>query len=385
MEFFSKIPLEGLNEKIKKKLGQNAFDMLFIIPLTVGILSYGAMTSSIDTENAKHFFSLLRYLIAIFAILKVYLFSGYNLKELIALSVFMLILGFSGQKGGDKTLLFSAIMIFAANDVDVKKIFRYAFFSTAFVVVILVSLSVLKIIPDSLQLRDDNLVRHSFGFAHPNALGLWVMMAASEFYVAYEKKLGAASYAFTVAAAFAVYKATNSRASFLIMLLLAALSPVVKHVCKKEESVQRVKKLFVFTILAIGVLSVVLMVIYNPNNKVLEMISKAVSNRIYLGNLSYKEYSINFFGDGRLIKEAQMPVVDCVYMKTSLTTGIFSLAALICFQCCSVVKAFNARMAVLGLICLLWAAYGTMELFTYDVFFNVSLLAAQAAMSGKGA
>lgn len=383
MELPDKIPFENINKKIKCKWGQNTLDMLFISAFVVGIISCGVSTSILDTSNAERLFSVLRYLIAFVAAVKIYFFSGYSIKELIAESVLLLVLGYSGQKGGDKTLLFSAMMIFAAKDVDMKKICRYAFFATAGVVVVLVSLAAFKIIPDSLQLRNDGLVRHSFGFAHPNALGLWVMMAVSEFYAAYNEKLNVACYAVTAVVALAVYKATNSRASFIVMLLLAALTPAVKYVCQKEKSLKAVKKLFVFAIASVGILSIVLMVIFNENNKVVDIISRAVSNRIYLGNIVYKEYGLSILGDGRLIGDAQMPVVDCVYMKISLTAGVLSLAALIYFQCRSAARSFDAKMAVLGLICLLWAAYGTMEVFTYDVFFNVSLLAAGAAMNSK--
>ena len=112
--------------------------------------------------------------------LKIYIWDSHTLRELLGISLVLLLVGLGTVFSGNRCFLSCFLLVFSAKDQDYDKLCRFFFwffFATLLLNLLLVGAGVLE---DTLSTRWEAInfgaTRHSYGFGHPNTLGFWTLL-----------------------------------------------------------------------------------------------------------------------------------------------------------------------------------------------------------------
>lgn len=176
---------------------------------------------------------------------------------------------------------FSVISFFflsTAVDRQDKKLFERIFLVKLLVGAVVLALYNLKVLPDVMTTRvqdGQELIRHSYGFMHPNSLGMYLLSLMMDVALL-EKKRSLTEFLILLTSLLLVYAVTDSRMAFLIaagILLLLLFKPLLSRI---EVGGNLVIGLMVL-VLFVGIS---LSIFYQPDRAVLESINIALSNRL---------------------------------------------------------------------------------------------------------
>ena len=160
--------------------------------------------------------------------LKVYIWDGHTLRELLGISVILLLVGLGTIFSGSRCFFSCFLLVFSAKDQDFDKLcgfFFWFFFVTLLLNLLLVGAGVLE---DTLSTRWEPInfgaTRHSYGFGHPNTLGFWTLLLIFSGLL-YNPGRGhrVLPCLISVLLAFSVFRVTDSKAALLSSLAAVVL------------------------------------------------------------------------------------------------------------------------------------------------------------------
>ncbi|WP_418605189.1 O-antigen ligase family protein [Lacticaseibacillus styriensis] len=225
-------------------------------------------------------------------------------------------------------------LVWSSQVVPFRDLVRADFFSRIVVTVLLFVGNNLQLLPTSPEIQLDDSTRLSFGFHHPNALGMYLMMIMIEAFYLYAKGkkwpvLG------LVFGGILIYLLTRSRGSFLAVISFAAL--VGMHDIFKSKSLKRL--LIYFCIAAPFICffgSFVISVILPSNSRAFQTLNGLLSGRPELLKLIYEYYAQKSFFGASIAELAnsyyawsinvKYLFVDNQYMYTVMIFGWFGAA-----------------------------------------------------------
>lgn len=168
--------------------------------------------------------------------------------------------------------------------------------------------------------RDNEYIRSSFGFYHPNTFGMYIMMIYFEF-VVFSKKIKFKNILVGVITIFIICFTSNSRTAyftitifliFYLMLWLASLKGgKLKFYNLKLNN-------YLFPILTI--LSLIFTKLYDLNLPIALKLDEFLSRRLYLQSINMKQFPITILGNNITF----IRTLDNGFLKVLLNYGIVS-------------------------------------------------------------
>ena len=194
--------------------------------------------------------------------------------------------------------VYTALYVVSARNYQFERIARAGFYAILSATAACLILCLLGVIEDYVWVQaDGNRVRHGLGFLYATYTSFFVLYATLLLLYLHGGRLGIVRTLLVVVIDVAVYLLTDSRTAFILVLVSLALAwltsseqPVVKKVV--AVLLKASPALFV----AIVVLSIVLMVVYDPTNVLLEKINDGLGNRLSISHYTFSQNGITLFG-----------------------------------------------------------------------------------------
>ncbi|MBR3033389.1 MAG: hypothetical protein IKH92_10270 [Clostridiales bacterium] len=391
-----------LSDERIKNLGEKIFFAMFIpwivlIILAETTVAYNYSDLCYSIINVLKLFVLPAGMVVINL-----MFLGKNsfLKNLLLLSVFVMVMAQFCVVTYDEDLLLCTILVISSSHVHFKKLLKTYLLTSVSVAVITTILAVAGII--------ENIVNHQNGMTRYALGAIWCTdYSARVFYLLlitlylYSRKMKIYHWVGLLAIVSVVFKFTFGKLDFVCMLLSIVIFFIHESIEKQSPekklrtSWEKIwEKLSPFFTPAAAALMTVLTLAYSADNRFLVKMSDMLSGRLYLGHRAFKEMDITLAGQNIKwigmggISNGVAPegynFVDCSYLNILFTFGIIVALAVIALHVFMAYKnrkdtAFILVIALISLNCIV--AHHFIEV-AYNPFW-AALLAGTACAAAK--
>ncbi|WP_022760887.1 hypothetical protein [Butyrivibrio sp. AD3002] len=351
------------------------------------VLSIWFSTEIIFNTNLEYVFwwkktyvnALVKYICLALLVVQIIILQHYNAKEMIlltALSIPMVL----GTLNSDYNIMISTwLFIVASKYIDFDKFARIAYIALILMMLLVFYLYFFGWIDDTTIFRG-NLLRHSWGYTHPNWLGIRVFQIILLHCYIRRDKLFFIDYAVVFLGAWFVDRVPNCKTAYyaLIFFLVALLFGKLMD-CFEDGDTFFAKVLILIAIVS-NIVSVVLSVINVKAYPVLKAFDTFMSKRFSWCHKTLKYYGITLFGRNielytrRMNSLVRKFYVDTAYMAILIRYGIVVFCIFSILYICAMIYLFRARNYFLILIMSLYAVYGIMENTFFSMNQNIFLL-----------
>lgn len=348
-------------------------------------------------DNIATYFDYGSVAITVFAasclILKL-LFDGQISRLPIIAALVAMLFSIIWLNAGLFSLVMLLLFIVSYDGVSITRLARITLISGFLSIAVIVLLWFFGVANDVILTRSlTGFERHSFGFTHPNALGMlllnlsmvWVFLTKGEGIV---KNLG-----LPVLIIIANFLFIDSRSSIVLigtLIFVALFRDLAPQYVKRAFWKIPIHFLYVF-IVALVLFSIIH---FPQSNQALEIIDNLLSGRISLANGYYQYYGITLLGSdiriGEIINRdmlsyfsTQRATVDCGYVYLLLSGGIASFISFVALYCWALRKIWLARNGILLAIAFVGLISGVLETSFLDLQTNFGLLIAGLALFGE--
>ncbi len=325
-------------------------DILFLASFCVYFFYCAIQTSFFSVYfNGENSFKIVA-IVCILLLLAKELSSSIRNDTIVIIIIFLLFSAFvikNGEGLGQKDLFFAIVYILSARNVSVRKILCASALICISILSLVIISSKLGLIHNFTDIRADGTVRNPLGFR-------WVLFAPT-FYCElvaiviylYKNKLSIFALLALGGVGWWLYLETDARLCFMLTEALVIFVIIDKARVRINIKQNRIAKIatcvLTLSFIIAALLSVILTIIYDPENTVFANINSALSGRLYYGQNSLNEYGVSLFGirgidwigHGRdpfgNVQLLEYNYVDCGYIVLLQRYGIlFTAFWLIC-------------------------------------------------------
>lgn len=283
-----------------------------------------------DVSNTANIFRGITFAFLFFGLF----FQKYSIKEIFIITALSLFGLYISLQSKSTDVLITFFLIVVMRKIEFQKIVKVDFYTRLISTAIIFLLSIIKYIP-SLDTYRDGILRHSFGFYHPNLFGAYVLILTLEFiYLGYIKNKTTYRIWVTLPIIWFVEKTTDDR-SVVVGLIIFFLLYMMLKISVFYNMSSKFYKIFIFGILTMmSFISLFSSYAYNPTISFWGGINKLLSGRPELINTIVKGfYPVKWFGQSTpLLGDSAVMVngmakflyADNSYMSILIRFGIFT-------------------------------------------------------------
>ena len=197
----------------------------FLLYLWLGLSAVSLSTISEINSNVVIIFGKIVILVRI-SLMVLYVCNMFTnkikIKDLFIFGFFMAVSALA-YLGSDKWLLFDILFvaIFWGDKLDYKKILNMYYYVLITATLVIIALYFVGVLPDFSYERGNGLMRHSFGFSHPNTLG-FILFVLSILYCLRKKVITFLDYILLIIIAVFTYVGPNSETCTACILLMGS-------------------------------------------------------------------------------------------------------------------------------------------------------------------
>lgn len=311
----------------------------------------------------------------------------YDFRDVIGLLILALF-AYIANRNESATVAAGYLLIFAARDMDYKKIFRYAITTTIVGIFVIYYASMQGFITYGTWM-EGTTVRHAFGFIYPLVIPAYLLNIGMMTFAVREEKIAwwqiCTLFIFTVLT-YRWCKADLS--SGLMVVLLVAMLVVRFHpeIINSEHPFWRYTDRLAIWIFPIAILvSVVLVHFFNYDNLWMRWLDEITRGRLYFPHEALQKYGVKLWGQQMWFVGAGLDnfgndvsgaydYVDNVYINLLIRYGIVFvvISVLLLVLTMEYCRLHHMRI-ILWLFCLM-AVHGLLEDKVQTVYFNSLLL-----------
>lgn len=315
----------------KERILEGIFDISYILFL-VSVMINSSKYSMIDEVKIfSHIGQILSCLIALCKIGFDFNESfkrkeGINYKK----AFIILVMIISTLITGSKTLVYLAIFIIAAKDIDFNKIAKITLKVQTLILIFTIVSCKFGIIDDLVVYREMKQ-RHALGTASPNCLMLQMFQIVMLYVYVKGKDVKIFDLSVLLGLSLIIYSYTDSRMG-MISIIFAILVAIILKYFNIEKITNKLKFLIKYGVIALALGYIILTILYKPFNLV--KINQLLSNRLELSSEALSDYNITLFGNkikwiGQLTEEENIGeeynYIDSSYLNILLNYGIILL------------------------------------------------------------
>lgn len=265
-----------------------------VLILTYTVLYYTQFSKTINLVNIGNIGKILALLMLFLGFFS----QKYSFKELLLLLGAIVFSAFVSYQNKTNDLVITVITIILLKNIEFKKIVEIDFFVRLISTLCIVFLSLLNYIPSLDIYRAAGVVRHSFGFYHPNLFGAYIMILTFEFiYLGYTKNKSKVRIWAILPIVLFVEKTTNDRSVVVSLLAFFVLYMLLRYTSLKRLSSKTFKFLLAVILFFVSTISILSTYLYNPTINLWIIINKLLSGRPELINSIVKQfYPVHLMG-----------------------------------------------------------------------------------------
>ena len=252
------------------------------------------------------------------------IFRYKKIELLVILGFTFLFLGISINTQ-DYSIFKLMLFTLAFKNIDFNSCIKYDVWLRVFLIIIIYVFYTLGYLSDNLSNRGDEfgIIRHSYGFANPNALALAVSICCMEFLYTYQKHYLKLKGFFILLVMLFVTMVTDSRTSLyavILFMLLFFVNLYIPNLVRNKLFVTGVK--ITPTILAILIAIMVSAFVENPFDQKSVFYDKILSGRLDIAASYAKLFSPELFGNNLSMNSFVDRSLDNAYVSMYLSSGI---------------------------------------------------------------
>lgn len=269
-------------------------------------------------------FALMRYVSFALAAVKVFFdlqeqwrtensFSKYDFwkrfsfKALAVYLILMLLTGVGSIYSGDRSLFFVLVFLIAAKGIGREQVMRYTLFAQVILMIFVMLSSSAGVIPDLLFKRDYTPIRHALGYTYPSVMVTYLFFILLLYFWIKNTPINRKEFFAFAVLDFLIYKLTDSKTGFLMILLLLIilfLVPKYKILCNMNKKSQAGNRSGVVNVIwniydYIPVLLTVILILFcilMPTG-IGRLVNNMLTDRIRLTANAIMQYGIHPFGN----------------------------------------------------------------------------------------
>lgn len=339
------------------------------------------------------FYNICRMLAAILILFKCIYFDKYTLKELMFVSILVLmgVISYYTSKRGD--FLDVILLIVGSANVNNDKLIKLylavtiPFLLTAFVC------SQTGIIIDYTTVRSENIgmqyaERHGFGIIYATDFAAHILFIyISYYYLKYKKRrVNLFDYGLTLLLAYFLDRYCDARLTELMLILMLILFTIA---CSSQKAKNKLlSKIVVCAFPVSAVIIILLTFLYNPSNSLwIAFDSIFLSNRLKISNRVLRNYGVPLLGQ-HLIMQGQgfkingfdasigVTYLDSSYIQLLLIYGVFSTILTIFMYTLFAKKAVRNNNITLEMVVILLAISSIVNQYLISIAYNPFVIAA---------
>ncbi|WP_031492259.1 hypothetical protein [Succinivibrio dextrinosolvens] len=287
---------------------------------------------------------------------------GFNKLKASLLLLFIFFIAFSAKTWILFDLLFIPLLL--AQNCNSKKMYSIIFWTLVSGTFFIITIDYFELFIQYDFSRNET-IRHSFGFYHPNSLGLTLMLIGM-LLALMKNKLKPYDFIFLIILCFSIKYFTDSRSAFYPLTILT-ISLFIINYYEKYISMLFGKTLTFFSIFFIlFVISIMFYMIISGNG--IEYVDRIINGRLNYGKQALDEYGITLLGQKITIsieweaaKGAKYFVIDSLYYYFPIVVGIIPSLFLLGAYIYSVKQTIKEKNIKLYVILMLFVLYGIPE------------------------
>lgn len=330
-------------DKMKK-----AFEIIYFIYFSLVLVNAIVSTSQINIAKYSRTINNILLFVGIFIVAKIALeWKDYwNYKDIILAIIttgFLIASNLYINKLG--TMEF-CLLILGAKNIDYKKILKLFTILVLVSTIVIVSLALLKKIPNMVTYRnaDTDRKRYAMGFAYCTWFGAYLLAISAAWAYYRESKISWVEIGVIFVFAILGYVLSEARIAAFSTLIVGCAATVNKIFNKKNKEIRLLRNkivtfLLVYVSLFAFAFAVVLALIYKFDNSFFIKLNSLLSSRPYYNALALKRYHITalgqivresaVFSDGMEGIDSNYFLVNCSYMRILLWWGVLGLIAIL--------------------------------------------------------
>lgn len=224
------------------------------------------------------------------------------------------------------------LFVIGALDVDFRMIAKlYLLVSVGLFVMTLIACGAGLI--ENVSVPKNERYLSAYGFTYTTELSAHVTYMIFAFLIVWKERLGFLSYLATLLCALATYCLTEGRLALVISVVAVLGVAWVRRGGGKKGLKGPSKKILTASFVALAVLSVVFMAIYEDSG-VMASLNRILTGRLYWAHTGFEDYGVGLFGRpiemqgwgrGEDLAYEDYYYIDCSYVNILLRFGIISL------------------------------------------------------------
>lgn len=254
-------------------------------------------------------------------IVKIFLWDGYDARQLPVLAGCLVLLGVGTVVSGNRCFLSSFLLAFSARDIPFDKLCRVLFWffvSTFLLNVLLVAVGVLE---DTVTVRGEvwgnGNLRHSLGFGHPNTLGFWGMLVVCSGMLTYfrsKRPLWVAAVWLVIS--WQLFRLTDSKAALLASIAAIVLCVLLSGL---PGGSSRAARLAAGGMLLAVTVFLLLCLFYREDSGFFRLCNTLLSQRLAYANQGFRLFGVSPFGAH---VDFKWDPVDSLYAYAPICLGV---------------------------------------------------------------
>lgn len=367
-----------MHKTIKLK---NFFIYIFILWYSTEII-YNSTLENIMGISVEKISDVVTWLVFALLMLQIVFFQSYKKRELIIIAAITIPVVIATVLSGQRTMMSAWMFVVASKNVELDDVIRTAYKILLVMLPMIMLLCLLGFIENRVLMRG-SVHRYSFGFSHPNQLGLRVFQLMACHCYVHKNNLRKINYFYIFLATLFLIEVPNSQAAYITMGALLFMLLLYKYLMdKKPEYMKLYEKGILYGAFCLNLFSIIFSGINVNSNYFLARFNSWLSSRFSVCHKVWMMYGVSFFGQKIYVTEEERKLVgiknsmwlDNAYVSILLRYGIL---VFLIFSICYLYLIKVVEMQkddILVIILFLYALYGTIETGLYMITHNIFLI-----------
>ena len=328
--------IDNMRLKVETKLPKVS-EYLFFASFFIYIITQYLGGTMFTVDGTVSF--LLLTISSILAFIKIIIFDNESNLYKLTIVLLLIILFAAGKNSFDYNFYYYAFLIFAAKNIEFRKILKYYIIVLASGIIVTAIFALIHVIPAIVITRSNSsALRLALGSVYPSDLAARIFHLMVGYAVLKKFKLTLPEYLSIIAITVTTYIVTDTKLDLILMILLIICLSFYKYIVILMSMI----KPYIFNLLILGfiAINILLAYFYNPKILILNKLNSALTGRLDLANRGFNDYNVTLYGQyvyqngwGGIHKK----IIDYFYIDSSLVRvllmqGLIVYIILICLM-----------------------------------------------------
>lgn len=375
--------IENIYDNINSRINMELSDLIYYIAYFL-YLTKMVITTTMFNPHLGRIVTLPITLISLgLLLIKILLLNKYSKKKLIIMGILALCAGLTYVNSSYNVLIFLVLFIIGANNVNFKNIVKIFLFVRVSILLIAMMAAKFGLIENIIYIREGR-VRQSFGSIYPTDFAAGVLFIVLAYlYIKSEKLKIIDSIIFAVLGIGVSYFCDARLDSICIFgITVYSLFKVVYNNGEEPKINKFINIILSSSMIICAIFSIIISIIYNPENKIMLFLNNLLSNRLELAKRGIDKYGFSLFGQkvdmvgngGSSISPSDYFFIDSSYLFVSLRYGMIALIIFCALFTIYVKRTIDLGEITIAVIIMLIAINSIVAHRLLDIAYNPFLL-----------